>query len=340
MKIRPTKATGTSLKPKRNLSIVIIIGVSIVILTGAIFFGLSKILATEKYYVLNKDLPAKTQVLPNMLQEITTAEGSAPQNAINLAQVSQGTIYTKYPLRAGDILSASNTGIEIDTSSGIPEDWVVASFNISADDAVAGNIQKGDYFDIIGVNREEGAKYLFHNVLALEVKYNSAKNTVNAKGEVVPIGETMQYVVGMPAENVATLYHAFARYEKVKLVLSPASLRYKDRNVTNLTNPFLHNNSVDPVDLFEGTDNSFSAVLRDDRGRPVNKANCELGVISPESLCEQLPKIEERDKATPVAPQPEITPEPTETTTTPTDENGNVITDISNVSEPIDTTNP
>lgn len=316
IKDKSTKNTSV-VKPRKNLSLAAISAFIIIILAAGIFFGLSQVLATESYYVLLNDIPPKTQVNSSMLKEVITAKGTAPQNAITLAEVNQGSVYSKYPLKAGDILTPSNTGITLDSSSGIPEDWVITSFNISADDAVGGNIARGDYFDIIGVSEEKGSQYLFHNVLALALNYNQPSNEVTADGKVIPIGETLQYVIGMPAESAAMLHHTLEKYEKIKLVLSPVSLKYKTRDVSNLTGVFLHDTTTEPVDLFEGTDSSFKPVLRDDNGRPVTIKNCELGLVSPMTLCDQLPKDEiQENTATPNTTNEENTIEQTETDNT------------------------
>ena len=289
MKVKPTAkvAQTANLKPKKNLAMVVGIAVLIVLLAGGVYFGLSNVLATESYYVLNADTPAKTQITETMLKEVVTAKNSAPQNAITIAQIRQGNIFTKYPLKAGDVLSASNTGLSLDTGTGIPDTWVVTSFNVNADDAVGGNITKGDYFDIIGVSSETGAKYIFTNVLALEVN-SGQSTTLNGEGEVTGLGETLQYVVGMPADNVAQLQHALLKYEKIKLVLSPTSLKYKSRDVSPLNNTFQASQDNNTIDLFNGTDNTFSAVLKDGDGVPITIENCEANLVSPEKLCEEI----------------------------------------------------
>lgn len=296
MKIKtPTTKKAKTLKPKSNVTMSIAIGVIIIVLLGAIYFGLSKVLATESYYVLNADVPAKTQITERMLKEITTAKGTSPQNAINLAQVQQGSVYSKYPLKSGDVISASNTGLNLDSSTGIPDDWSITSFNISTDDAVGGNIAKGDYFDVIGVTAEGGAKYLFKNVLALEANYNQGENTVTEDGKIVQLGETVQYIVGMPSDKVAIFQHALSKYEKIKLALAPASVKYDERKDKDLSKAFTVSDDIEVTDLYEGSDNSFANILRDQNGRPVTIEACETGKISPKSLCAEINSNEKGD---------------------------------------------
>lgn len=295
MKINKGAAGSTMIKPKGKFRMPIIVGIVFVILSFALFFGLKAALATEDYYVLNQDVAAKTQITESMLKKVTTSKNTAPQNAISINHVKQGTVFSRIPLRAGDVLSASNTGIDLDASSGIPDDWVVTSFDIKPEYAVNRLIKKGDYFDIIGVDEEEGSKYLFHNVLALQVMSNGQmykdanEQVTTGKDENGPI----TYVVGMPAEDAAKLHYALETYETVKMVLAPASLRYKYRDVSDLEEPFFMDSESIPSDLFDGTDSTFTPVLKDENGRPVNKKNCKLRKIVPAELCEQLPEESE-----------------------------------------------
>lgn len=286
---------GATIRPKGKFKVPIVVGIVFVILSFALFFGLRAALATEDYYVLNQDVSAKTQVTESMLKKVTTSKDTAPQNAISINHVKQGTVFTKIPLRAGDVLSSSNTGIDLDSSSGIPDDWLVTSFSINPDNAINGLIKKGDYFDIIGVDYEEGSKYLFHNVLALEVMSNGQmyqdanEQIVSGSDDNTPL----TYVIGMPADDVAKLHYALNKYEIIKTVLAPASLRYKYRDVSDLEEPFFMDAESIPSDLFDGTDSTFTPVLKDENGRPVNKKNCKLRKIVPAELCEQIPEESE-----------------------------------------------
>lgn len=289
-------------KPKKNsnLAITIVVGLIISGIAVGLFFLLQSVLATENYYVLNISVPAKTQIKPEMLEKVVTSKDTAPKNAISIEEVKQGTVYTRYALNQGDVLSNSNTGLDLDTSVGIPDDWSTTSFTLTADNAVGGNIKRGDYFDIIGITPENGAKYLFFNVLALDVKYGEVA-TVDAEGNKTQdnkaeITEQIQYVIGMPSDKVPILHHALAKYEKIKLVLSPNSLKYKERDVQDLTEIFLADNDLAPTDLYEGTDSTFSPVLRDSKGLPVNKINCDNKRIEPASLCDNIDKLEETEK--------------------------------------------
>lgn len=293
MKIKKGNVTVSSGSNGTNKNLITTILASVLTLALAIgiFFVFSIALAKESYYVLNQDIPAKTQVTESMLKEIQTAKGSAPQNAISIQQVRQGTVFSRIPLKTGDILSASTTGLDLDSTNGIPDDWVIVSFNISADNAAGGNISKGDYFDVIGVDPEQGSKYIFFNLLALEVNYTQGENKVTSDGKVVPLGEQLQYVVGLPADQAPILLHVFEKYKSVKLAISPVSLKYKDRNLNGLDKIYNASNNLPAVDLFKGTDNAFTPVLRDSKGLPVTQDNCTAGKVTPDTLCANLDKL-------------------------------------------------
>ena len=93
-----------------------------------------------------------------------------------------------------------------------------------------------------------------------------------------------------PLIKLQNLQAAIAKYggdNGIKLVLAPKSISYKERKTDNLNKTVL-NGPEQPVDLYKGTDNTFKAILRDEKGRPVTKESCAAGEISPNSLCAQI----------------------------------------------------
>lgn len=262
------------------ITIIISVIIAIVLFVG-VYFGLSSAFETEKYYVLNTNVAARTQIKPQMLTEVVVSKGGSPHNAITLAEVKQGSIFTQYPLMAGDILSVSNTGAKASVTNGIPDDWVITSFSINANSAVGGNIDKGNYFDIIGV-KSDGAKYLYTNVLALDV--NRSQQSKDGS-----LDTTIQYIIGVPPQEAPKLHHALNSYE-IKLVLSPKTVEYENRDVVTIDGVFKSDNSK-LVDLYKGTDNKFRDIIRDVNGRPVTLENCVIkDLINPEDLCTDVLK--------------------------------------------------
>jgi len=272
LKIVDKSKNNVQIKSKRNLLVVISSAVGIVAFAGVVWFALSQLLATETYYVLNQDLGSKTQVVETMLTKVETAKGTAPKNAITQAQVAGGNIYTKIPLSAGDILTPSNTGLNIDNSTGIPDSWSVTTFSIPTISAVNGSLTKGQYFDVIGIQEGGTAKYIATNVLALDVDSGITQAEVE-NDATQTASDTLQITVGMPADKVALLHSALTKYEKIELALAPKSLAYESRDTSYLQGNYQFDDVTPGFDLYDGTDSTFSVVKRDENGKPVSEKN-------------------------------------------------------------------
>jgi hypothetical protein len=272
LKIVDKSKNNVQIKPKRNLLVVVSSAVGIVVFAGIVWFALSQLLATESYYVLNQDVGSKTQVSDSMLTKVETAKGTAPKNAITQAQVLEGNIYTKIPLSAGDILTPSNTGLNIDNSTGIPDGWSVTTFSIPTVSAVNGSITKGQYFDIIGVSDSGIAKYIASNILALDVDSGISQAEVT-NDSTQSASDIMQITVGMPADKIALLHSALTKYSKIELALAPKSLSYETRDNSYLDGNYNFDDITPGFDLYDGTDSTFSVVKRDENGKPIKENN-------------------------------------------------------------------
>lgn len=264
--------------------LLIIVGCSIA-LFFATLFGLQKLFQTETYYVLNQDVPTRTQVTAEMLDPVVASEGGAPKAAIGLEDVQTGQVYTQYPLHAGDILTLSNVGALNDISVGVPDEWVVTSFSVSADEAVGGRIRRGTYFDIM-VATSDGAFYPFVNVLALDttVSLSNASSADAVDTEEAHAGQTSQYVVAMSPENAAKLQSVVQKYsQNLKLVLSPRANEYQKPSLSDYNGMFSYDPSNGPVwpgESAQGevTDNTFTDAERDSLGKPIKRPqDCSEG---------------------------------------------------------------
>lgn len=261
---------------------------AIVVCSVALFFvtllGLQKFVQTETYYVLNQDVPTRTQVSPEMLTPVVTSAGTAPKSAIGLDQVQTGQVYAQYPLHAGDILTTSNVGGLQDISVGIPDDWVVTNFSVNADDAVGGRIKRGTYFDIM-VATPEKSFYPFVNVLALDttISMNTTSSADAADTKEAHAGQTTQYVVGMSPQNAAKLQSIVQKYgSNIRLVLSPRANEYKKPNLSDYSGMFSYDGKepIWPGENAKGeiTDNTFTGPERDKLGKPVKQLeDCSEG---------------------------------------------------------------
>jgi len=210
---------------------------------GLIFAILSQLVSTTTYYVLKNDVPARSQVTPEMLAEVVTSNGSEPRNALGLAEVSNpdAPVYAKFALNTGDILTASNTGGLTPLQESIPEDYVVASFVADANNAVAGKLATGNYIDIIALGGADSnstvAKYALRHVLLMDVSTDPGAIGENDTGATDENGNPLEtstqtstqdqlrsgvpslYTVALPAADAAKL--ALIRESDIFVVLSP-----------------------------------------------------------------------------------------------------------------------
>lgn len=258
---------------KKNL---VIIGISVLVvifISALIFNTLTTLFSTETYYVLNANVKSKERITPELLAVRETAQGTGPINALTMEEIQRGDIYAKYPLYAGDVIAASNTGPLSGQALGIPDDWSETSFSINSTDAVGGILGRGDYIDILGVD-EDGARYIFNNLLILDVKFVNEAYDTNETGQTI-VGELMHYKVGLPAKEVAYLHSALADYTNFKIIKSPYILNYAKRDVSDLDKVFKYGPEVGNIDLFLGTDPTFTPIERDETGKPIKTINPE-----------------------------------------------------------------
>ena len=270
--------TTASAKDTKLLWIVIVLLALLV--AGGTFAILNNITKQDTYYVLNTNLPSRTQITPQDLSPVSTSQNSAPQNAIGLSEVQQGTVYTKYPLQAGDVISASNAGSLDTINEGIPDNWVVTSFEPADNDPIVENLQRGDYFDIMATNMKKEdqrpagdnssnlgqikvGQYVFRNVMVLD---NPATTTANDNNDSAngatsqPQNSTTAFVVGMSPQNAAMLTILTKNFD-TKIVMSP---RY---------NTYANPSELD--DLYKTFD--FNAVIGDNPS----------GIIASECLAQE-----------------------------------------------------
>jgi len=204
-----------------------------VLVAASMFALLSSVASTSTYYVLNQDVPARTQISPDMMTAVVTSEGGQPRNAATLADVQTGKVFSKFALNTGDVVSMSNSGPLTAINVGVPDSYVITSFSVEAQNAVAGRVTRGDYIDIIAVttstNGDERSKYILRNVLVLDV--NSDLTQVSATTADSSTGATASdsaaarggipslYTVGLPPVDAARL--ALAANDTLFIVLSP-----------------------------------------------------------------------------------------------------------------------
>lgn len=262
------KLSGGAGGSRKNLLFQIGFAVAGLVITFLLYSALSSMFSTETYYVLNQNIKSKQMITPDMVTDRVTSKGTGPINALSMESIQRGEVFSRYPLYAGDVIAKSNAGpISVD-SLGIPDSWLVTSFSIVSTDAVGGTLGRGDYVDLIGIG-DQGAQYVFNNLLVLEVKFVNQELDGKIDGETV-VGEAMHYTVGLPAEHVAHLHSALNDYDSIKLVKSPLEINYADRDTSKLDKTFKYGPDVGNIDLIEGTDPTFTELERDENGKPIN----------------------------------------------------------------------
>lgn len=307
----PRKSSGgfAGFKETRMIWVLVFI-VALAAAAGTLYI-LSSLTKQDTYYVLNTNMPSRTQITSADLQPVTTSQGSAPQNAIGLDVINQGSTYTKYPLQAGDVVSASNAGSLDTINEGIPDNWVVVSFNPGNADPVVENLQRGDYFDMMITNAKKQdqksnpddsdmasvavGQYAFRNVMILDNPMSTTANANNdsANGATAQTqNSTQMFLVGMSPKNAAMLTYITGNYD-TKLVMSPKQTSYADPSTLDALyktfnfNDYLgeHPTGIMPskcVNSSTGeeinedcTDNTFAAQERDEFGVPYNASASE-----------------------------------------------------------------
>jgi hypothetical protein len=179
---------------------------------GLGFVLLNAVSSTTTYYVINREIPARTQLTVDMLTPRVASVGGQPPTAMGIAEVATGEVFAKFDLAPGDVLTSSNAGSLTPLTAGIPEDFVVASFLADPSSAAAGNISRGDYIDIFIVGDRDGlsvSRLVMQRVLVL-----AATIDLDGEEEVAPAEEgeatvsnviPSLFTVGVSLENAATL---------------------------------------------------------------------------------------------------------------------------------------
>lgn len=144
-----------------------------VLAVGGALTILGSAAATSTYYVLGRDVPARTQITADMLIEKVTKVDGAPPLAYDVTDVQTNEVFSKYALKAGDVISPSNAGPLERITNKVPGNFVAASVSIEPENAVAGKIRAGDFIDLIAVNPEDingsSSKFVLHHALVLDV---------------------------------------------------------------------------------------------------------------------------------------------------------------------------
>lgn len=247
------------------------------LVVAALAFGImSAVTATEKYYVLKENVPARTEILPGMLEEIVVQAGSTPPNSLSLRDLEMGDQYALVDLEAGDTLTPSTVGPIAPLTAGIPDDFVVASFVAEPSLAAAGNVKRGSYIDIILLNRgdvpnaEQGATYAMTRVLVIETATSldsetstpvnsETGQTAEASAESARLsGIPAIYTVGVSQEDAVKLA-ALSEFSLYIVLSSVDTVEDDSASEVNITYTIERIWSEPASNAGKGTDSTFTA---------------------------------------------------------------------------------
>lgn len=187
----------------------LIAAVAAVFAMGGALTILGNSAATSTYYVLGRDVPARTQITTDMLIERVTKVDGAPPNAYDLVFVRDNDVFSKIALEGGDVITPTTVGPLERITKTVPGNFVAASVAIAPENAVAGKIRAGDHIDLVAINSDNPsgpiAKFVLHHALVLDVTVapqSIAQTSVDGQeGEAVenPGPESEQVRSGIPA---------------------------------------------------------------------------------------------------------------------------------------------
>lgn len=161
------------------------VGMALVAVFGALSI-LGDAAATQTYWVLTRDIPARTQITSDMLEPREAKVGQVPPNGFDQATVMALPVFSKIALSAGDVASASNSGELTRITAEVPDDYVAASFSAEPELVVAGKVRTGDHIDVIATNDDgptgASTKVVLSHVLVLDVTINPNQIAASANG--------------------------------------------------------------------------------------------------------------------------------------------------------------
>ena len=234
---------------------------------GSGFFVLTKSLETTTYYVLNTDVPARSQITPGMLDPVSASKGSEPRNALTLDDVQYNNIYAKVGLNAGDTLAMSNAGDLAPLLTNVPDNFVAVSFSVDANNAVGGKLIPGDYIDLYSTkdstnSEAKESKAVLRHILVKDVTESAtdyqesedATDDTSAQDQ-LRSGIPSLYTVAVSPKDASTI--ATVRGDDLFIALSSnqSNADYKAEDTYTSSNEAYDQNKNAP-DAGEGTSNN------------------------------------------------------------------------------------
>lgn len=244
---------------KKSKTLILLASLCAILALGGTVFLLTQTISQTSYYVLNQNVPARAQITSDMLTEVRTTNGGEPRNALDIGDIQSGEAYSKYALQEGDVLAMSNVGPLTPVNEGIPEDFVTMSFTVPAENAVAGNVKRGDYIDFIAKSGDASdssaqARYALRHVLVVDVR--STPTTIDNSEEDGSEGSGVAslYTIAVSEKDAATV--ALLQGSDYYIVLSAATGADEPKDIRSTGDDVFGNELVG--NSGEGTSPSFN----------------------------------------------------------------------------------
>lgn len=184
------------------------------------------------YYVLGRDVAQRGLITVDMLVAREVNRDGVPPNTLSRDYIARTQpVYAATALKAGDVLTASNTGRLPKLTTGLPDGTVVASIEVRAADAVGGTITVGDEVELAAVGTPPGgqgatATIVLHRIRVLDIR--SGGNPAAGLTPAVPGAATRStpststnaiYLLAVSPEQFARL--GVVADQRILLALSP-----------------------------------------------------------------------------------------------------------------------
>ena len=168
--------------------------------------AVSNVTATVVGYQLINPIVANQPILRENTVPVQIPVDAAPVNMLTGAELGSQTYYARIDIPASQVLTSVIASTATRTSTEIPSDWQVLSFQVPAENAVAGRIGPGDFVNMFVVppsamadNDINLAVPLFENLFILDARSGPGGDQIEGDPETYT-GIPTTYIVGLPAE--------------------------------------------------------------------------------------------------------------------------------------------
>jgi len=176
---------------------------------GAVFYlsqALSNATETVVGYQVVAPIVANQPILRENTIPVQIPADSAPVNMLTGGELGSQTYFARVDIPANQVLTSVIASTATRTSTEIPSDWQILSFEVPAENAVAGRINPGDFVNMYVVppgafaeNDINLAVPLFENLYILDARSGPGGDQIEGDPSTYT-GIPTTYIVGLPSE--------------------------------------------------------------------------------------------------------------------------------------------